>query len=227
MKQVTLQIDKETKQQLQNYNRLDSTQRGNLAEKIVILFLNNFKYNYEILKNKQFQKLFGDFAVINKDNNIKYIEVKNSHTFFKQNKDKLALDYRYYVKNTKTPYFQSGSIDNKGYLEYIKCDILIAFNNNNNKLYIISKFQEVKNNILKLIQDYDEDFKSIEYITDLEFSNKQDSCKDSTIINLNLNEKSIERLGGKLTEFEIKYNLSNKKILPTNQSKSILKKRIK
>lgn len=226
MKEITLNIDKSIDLNLKKYNSLNSTERGKLAENIVRIFLEKYNFNYESLENKHLQKLYGDFLILNKDDDIKFVEVKNSHTFFKQNKDKLALDFKYYVKGTKIPYFQAGSDDNKGYLEYIRADIVIAFNHNSNRLYVINKFQELKKNILNLIQDHDEDFKTIEYITDLEFSLKKDGCKDSIIINLDLNEISIERLGGKLTEFELKYNLDNKKNTLALVGQSISSKRI-
>ncbi|EPZ62154.1 hypothetical protein H476_3466, partial [[Clostridium] sordellii VPI 9048] len=161
------------------------------------------------------QKNIGDYIIFNpNEKDLLYAEVKSGHTFRKTKTDKLALDYLYFKKysNCKTPYIQNNSDDNKGWLHYIKAHWLIVINIESLKLYIIRDFQKVRESIIKYTDSYISKISPTIWFHRnyhnninrfLEGGVKHDSCKESLIVNLTLNRRSIEELGGILIECDI------------------------
>lgn len=199
----------------------------------------------EVYNNKDLEDQIrkGDLVVI-KDNKEILVEVKSSHIFRKTNKDKLALDYKYYKKgsNCRVMYTQSTTNSHLGWLYFTQADWLITYNADSNKMYIIKDYQELKENIIKEVEKYEKDLKYGSYTWYLKNWNnrihkfleggvKIDTCKESLIVNLELSKQAIEEFNSKckiidvIIEVERQEN-DNKKILPAYQSKSISRKRI-
>lgn len=191
---------------LKNFKLLSDNDKGNVVEGICIRWFKHFNINYEKFTNKLFQKLYGDFGVLNRNKEVKYLEVKTSHQW--QGIDKVALDYAYYrnINGLEVEYIQEGSTDNLGYIHYLKSDILFCFNPDSKRIYLIHEFQTVKNNILNLLERCNYDWDTIGYISHVEPSIKRDyniKGKYSRILNLELSNRSIEGFGGKLMTYEL------------------------
>lgn len=191
------------------------SEKGKLLEQIAEEFFKSNGVEYQSLQTLNIQKNIGDYIIFNPNKkDLLYAEVKSGHTFIKTNTDKLALDYLYFKKhsNCKSSYVQKNSDDNKGWLHYIKAHWIIVINIESLKLYIIRDFQRVKENIIEHTDTYISNISpSIwfyrNYHNDihrfLEGGVKHDSCKESLIVNLTLNRRSIEELGGTLVECDI------------------------
>lgn len=218
--------------------------KGKYIEEIVEMFFKEKNTEYVKLASDKvkMQKYLGDFLIMFKNNPI-FVDVKSSHTFRKTNTDKLALDYLYFRKNSycKIPYIQKNSADNLGWLHYTQANWIIAFNDTTNKLYIITDFNKMRDNLVDDINTYYNSLKDNSYtwyVRDynnninkyIEGSVKRDSGKDSLIVNLNLTKESIKYYGGELHIIDViieqdTINLDNEKNTPTVQSR-VFSKRI-
>lgn len=207
------------------------SEKGSLLEQVAEEFFKVCNVEYQSLQTVNIQKNIGDYIIFNPNTKgILSAEVKSSHKFRKTQTDKLALDYLYFKKysNCKDQYIQKNSEDNKGWLHYVQADWIIAINIESMKLYVIRDFQKVKKNILLYTNQYINNLNKGSYTWYLRNENnyiykfleggvKFDTCKESLIVNLTLNKKSIEEFGGKLVECDIileeQLNLDRKKIL--------------
>lgn len=208
-----LLITTEIMKQLENGYLTDS-ELGNLSEKIAEILLDTIGVEYQRLNKKGMQSYLGDYIAINKHNEPRYIEVKTSHSFKKI--DKLAMDYRYFEKGTcaNKPYNQCNTDNNLGWLyNNINAHVLICVNPYSKMLYYIRDYQKVKNNIIDLIEEYNDkvDYNTWYYRNHnnyihkyLEGSvNKRDYLKDSLIVNLELSKKAIKHFEGRLNIFKL------------------------
>ncbi|CEP43489.1 hypothetical protein [Paraclostridium sordellii] len=189
-------------------------EKGNITEQIATEFFKKGKFEYQRLDTKGIQKYLGDFILLNHSNNPKFVEVKTSHRFRKSGLDKIAFDYLYFKKhsNCRKEYIQKNCDDNRGWLHLSKADYLIAINPISKKLYLIQGYKTIKQNVIEHTDNYIKDISpSIWYHRNynnnihrfLEGGVKHDSCKESLIVNLTLNRRSIEELGGTLIECDI------------------------
>lgn len=191
------------------------SEKGQLLEQVAEKFFKSNSIEYQSLQTLNIQKNIGDYIIFNPlENDLLYAEVKSGHTFMKTNTDKLALDYLYFKKhsNCKAPYIQKNSDDNKGWLHYVKAHWIIVINIESLKLYIIRDFQKVKESIINHTNRYIKDISPTIWFHRnyhnnihkfLEGGVKHDICKESLIVNLTLNRRSIEELGGTLVECDV------------------------
>ena len=203
------------KELIEQIKSCSDSEKGQLLEQISEEFFKSNGVEYQELQTLNIQKNIGDYIIFNpNEKDLLYAEVKSGHTFRKTKTDKLALDYLYFKKysNCKTPYIQNNSDDNKGWLHYIKAHWLIVINIESLKLYIIRDFQKVRESIIKYTDSYISKISPTIWFHRnyhnninrfLEGGVKHDSCKESLIVNLTLNRRSIEELGGTLIECDI------------------------
>lgn len=185
---------------LGNYHRYNSNLKGDILEQIARDFMTEAKYPIMEIKHKDMQYYWGDFIVMSRKHDLVKVDIKASHTW--NNIDKLAFDYEHYIKNSKLKYIPSNAKDNKGYIHHLKADTIIAINPRSWKLYIINDFQDMQEEILRLMEDYKEDHKSLSYLYDIEIStNRNDRIKDTTIINVPIH--SMKTLGAEVKEYEL------------------------
>lgn len=130
---------------------LSITDNGERAEQVVQEFL-ELKYPHCTIKklvDKDQRK--GDFLLLDKKKDTVYfIEVKSSHSW---HGDRVGGDYKYYKKHSKekgysTPYIQENTRHNDGWFMTSPADILICYNHENKKLYIIADFPALQARIL-------------------------------------------------------------------------------
>lgn len=209
---MNISIKKELIEQIKSCS---DSEKGQLLEQIAEEFFKINSVEYQSLQTLNIQKNIGDYIIFNPNKkDLLYAEVKSGHTFRKTKTDKLALDYLYFKKssNCKSPYIQKNSDDNKGWLHYIKAHWIIVINIESLKLYIIRDFQKIKKNIIEHTNNYIKDLSPTIWFHRnyhnnihrfLEGGVKYDTCKESLIVNLTLNKRSIEELGGTLVECDI------------------------
>lgn len=209
---MNISIKKELIEQIKSCS---DSEKGQLLEQIAEEFFKINSVEYQSLQTLNIQKNIGDYIIFNPNKkDLLYAEVKSGHTFRKTKTDKLALDYLYFKKssNCKSPYIQKNSDDNKGWLHYIKAHWIIVINIESLKLYIIRDFQKIKKNIIEHTNNYIKDISPTIWFHRnyhnnihrfLEGGVKYDTCKESLIVNLTLNKRSIEELGGTLVECDI------------------------
>lgn len=194
-------------------------------------------YKNTDLKNQIYN---GDLLII-KDNKKIFAEIKSSHTFRKTKTDKLALDYKYYKKGTRftKEYKQSTTDSNLGWLYFTQADWLISYNIDSSKMYVIKDYQKLKEIVIEHIENY---YSKLKYGARtwylkgynnfihkfLDGSIKEDSCKESLIVNLELSKKSIEYFNSRLFIIDVIIEVEedkkdNKKILSSLATKSISK----
>lgn len=196
----------------------------------------------EVYNNTDLEKQIhkGDLMAVRKDKEPLLIEVKTSHTFRLTNKDKLAFDYKYYKKNTNCsePYNQTTTNTYLGWLYYTQADVLMAFNSDSSKMYIIQQYQKLKYKVFNDIEQYIEKLEqgnktwfkrgyNNNISPFLEGGIKKDTCKDSLIINLELSKEAIEYYNSKCRIIDVIIEeKDNKKTLDSLPTKSVLQKRI-
>ena len=195
-------ISKKSMQLLNDYRT--SKTKGDDIEEVAKEILSNMKYEYSEIKYEMpnFQYLYGDLLVLDKDKSIKSIDIKASHTF--KNIDKLGLDVRYVEKGTLKPYIPSNATTNEGYLYHLQCDSIIAINPYSKKLYIVNNFQKLKKELLKLIHLHKnkESWDILEMFFGVELAfNKTDYNKDTLVANVDF--KSMELLGADVIELQL------------------------
>ena len=188
--------------QYENLISGNSEKKGEVVEEIVkdVLFqLGTEDIGYSDTLMDQVNK--GDLVLFKGKKRI-IAEVKKSHTY---KIDKLALDYKYKKKGTrgKKPYEQSTTKSDKGWLFFTQADWLITFNSKSCKLYIIREYQKLKKQILEHTENYVKTLKRGEKTWFIRghnnfihkylegFVNFNDNCKDSLVVSLELNEKSL------------------------------------
>lgn len=210
---IKLDMDLGTcKMDLDSFKLLTDKSRGDIVECLCKRYFKHFNMSFEKLNNKGFQKLYGDFMVLNRNKDVKFLECKTSHQW--KGIDKVALDYAYYrrLNGKEFEYIQKGSTDNLGYIHYLKADILFCYNPHSNRIYFVHEFQKVKNNILNLLERYNYEWDIIGYSSHIEPSIKWDyniKGKYSRILNLELSNRSIESFGGKLMTYELNNDIIN------------------
>ena len=208
--QIQIRLTKEQSKALSGNN---STLKGNTVEYIVSEVLYRLGaeevYRYQDLNN---QINRGDFRIKVADKIIQ-AEVKTSHNW--QNKDKQAMDIFYFNYSRKyglLPYYQGKSTGNyQGWLYLTQADWLICFNPISHKMYIIKEYQKLKEQIIKDTEEYINKLPKCERTwyrrghknqinKYLEGSVKEDSCKESLIVNLELSPESFNY-------FNVKYDI--------------------
>ena len=191
----------------------NSILKGNTTEWIVSEVLYQLGaeevYRYQDL-NSQINR--GDFRIKVADKIIQ-AEVKTSHNW--QGKDKQAMDIFYFNYSRKyglMPYYQNKSSGTyEGWLYLTQSDWLICFNPISRKMYIIKEYQKLKQQIIKDTEEYINKLPKCEMTwyrrgynnqinKYLEGSVKQDSCKESLIVNLELSPQSFNY-------FNVKYDI--------------------
>lgn len=206
-------------------------QKGKTIERIVKKALTELGaekiYNLEGLKK---QVNLGDLA-IEKEGKLINIEVKTSHNW--QGKDKQAIDIYYFKYNRKyglLPYKQEKSTNSwKGWLYFGDTDWLVTYSPTSTKMYIITKFNKLKKQLIEETEEYINKLPKCEltwyenwnknYINKyLEGSVKQDKSnknekilKESLVVNLELSKESLNYYGLDLLEFDIKINIIESK----------------
>ena len=190
------------REQYENLISGSSIQKGEVVEEIVkeaLFQLGTEEIGYSDTLKDQVHK--GDLILIKGEKRI-IAEVKKSHTY---ETDKLALDYKYKKKGTRARevYKQSTTNSDKGWLFFTQADWLIAFNSQSCKLYIIREYQKLKKQILEHTENYVKTLKRGERTWFIRghnnfihkylegFINFNDNCKDSLVVSLELNEKSL------------------------------------
>ena len=195
---------------LVNYELLTGKERGELIETVAKHALNKLGCSYDSLGNKNIQYFLGDVLILSKNKKPVIADIKASHSF--NGIDKVALDYRYYKKDSQEAYIPSNSNNNKGYIYHLNADSLICINPNSRKLYIVNKFQQLRENILNLVDD---NGCTISELLDISV-NRLDSFKDTKIINVAFED--MEQLGAEVISYQLDkennnlYILENKKI---------------
>ena len=191
----------------------NSILKGNTTEWIVSEVLYQLGaeevYRYQDL-NSQINR--GDFRIKVADKIIQ-AEVKTSHQW--ERKDKQAMDIFYFNYSRKyglLPYYQGKSSGTyEGWLYLTQADWLICFNPISRKMYIIKEYQKLKEQIIKDTEEYINKLPKCERTwyrrghknqinKYLEGSVKQDSCKESLIVNLELSPESFNY-------FNVKYDI--------------------
>ena len=193
-----------TREQYQNLHGTNDNKKGDVVEDIVTKVLYEFGadeiYN---VTDKNTQVNICDLYV-QKDDKVINVEVKTSHTYRKQMLDKLAMDYKYKKKYTKgaEPYIQSTTNSVNGWIFITQANWLIVFNPDSLKLYIIKEYQKLKKEVLEHTEKYVNTLSKGEQTWYLRNNNnsihkylegmvKEDSCKDSLGISLELSKRSL------------------------------------
>ena len=208
--QIKIRLTEEQSKALSGNN---SILKGNTVEWIVSEVLYQLGaeevYRYQDLDN---QINRGDFRIKVADKVIQ-AEVKTSHQW--QGKDKQAMDIFYFNYSRKyglLPYYQGKSSGTyEGWLYLTKSDWLICFNPISHKMYIIKEYQKLKEQIIKDTEEYINKLPKCERTwyrrghknqinKYLEGSVKEDSCKKSLIVNLELSPESFNY-------FNVKYDI--------------------
>lgn len=181
------------------YNTLTPIEKGNIVEATVKQALNKLKCKYNSISNPTIQYLYGDVMILDKHKNPIYADIKTSHSW--DGIDKVGLDYKHYIKDSEEPYIPSNTNNNNGYVYHLKADSIICINPYSRKLYIVNKFQYLKEKVLELLDV--KEFSSNELLENgIELStNKNDYDKDTKIINIAF--KDMNQLGAEV----IQYNL--------------------
>ena len=212
--QIKIRLTEEQSKALSGDN---SILKGNTTEYIVSEVLYQLGaeevYRYQDLDN---QINRGDFR-IKVANKIIQAEVKTSHQW--QRKDKQAMDIFYFNYSRKyglLPYYQGKSTKTwEGWLYLTKSDWLICFNPISCKMYIIKEYQKLKEQIIKDTEEYINKLPKCERTwyrrghnnqinKYLEGAVKQDSCKESLIVNLELSPESFNHFNVNYDILEIK-----------------------
>lgn len=197
----------ESLQEIKCYKPL---KKGGVIENIVALMLvdEGICKEVESVESLEDQLHKGDVML----DKTTYIEVKSSHTW--KGIPKLALDWEYFKKGTREPYYQGTNESNVGWLrEECNYNTLIAFNLDLKEMYIIQEWQQVRRNIINIVEEYLEVNRGIE-----EFFNRdvkinmclelgivnRDVKKTGAVVFLNLT-RSICLLGGKLIKKKFKF----------------------
>lgn len=220
--QIKIRLSEEQSKALSGNN---TNLKGNTVEWIVSQVLYQLGaeeiYRYQDLDN---QINRGDFK-IKVGNKIINAEVKTSHNW--QGKDKQAVDIFYFNYSRKyglIPYYQNKSSGTyEGWIYLTQSDWLISFNPISCKMYIIKEYQKLKEQIIKDTEEYINKLPKCEMTwyrrgyknqinKYLEGSVKQDFCKESLIVNLELSSRSFEYFNVDYDIIDLKIRVVKRKI---------------
>ena len=195
----TVKVNEELYNELRFYKYLEPAEKGELLESIVKDVLTKGDYSFVEMRDKRMQKSWGDFIIMGSNKEVIRADVKSSTTY--KEKDRLSMDYEYYQKDSSKPYIPLGADDNKGYLLYLKADMIIAINTDSKRLYIVKEFEKLREKILEQILYLELEGKERgNDIIDISV-NRKDKYKDTKIVSIAFTD--MKKLGVDVVIYDI------------------------